>query len=527
MSQHDRILNKQYKISAKIGEGGMGVVYKAIDLTLNREVALKMIRPALLDDPDILQRFRREAKVLARLNHPNIATLYNLIDTDEGQCMVMEFVEGEALDKIVRRYGALPVEQAVQLIMQALEGLSHAHQRNVLHRDLKPSNLMLTRDGTVKIMDFGIARLTDSNSMHTSITNGLIGTFQYMAPELLDNAPATVVSDLYALTLVLYQLLAGKAPFHAATLSQLITKILHEPPSSLPGIPPDLNHLLGRMLAKAPEVRLSDSRQVLDELSRLTPYRSIVKWPVPEQTAWSDPEEEAATLILPTSESSPPLTTGWGVSTEVSSTPPPNQPTPDSLTPSGWDVPAQPPPVFVPPSEGPPAVQALSKDKRDKPASSVLPVSPTKSGKTGYPVKNQVSSSKKQKKTNSPYVLLAILLAGVLGGYWYWLQETLEPPTTNSQPANSLIDTSTSDSWSNQEPVHSNTLTPTDASGFEIATDKAATRSEPAPTISSPVPDVKTGQTPDRPTSKVSSKKTTPKATREKPTFATDAELNN
>lgn len=316
MSQHERILNNQYKITAKLGEGGMGVVYKALDLTLDREVALKMIRPSMLDDPEILQRFRREAKALARLNHPNIATLHNLIDSEEGQSMVMEFVEGESLDKIVRRYGPLPMELAVQMIMQALEGLSHAHQRNVLHRDLKPSNLMLTRDGTIKIMDFGIARLTDSNSMHTSITNGLIGTFQYMAPELLDNSPASKASDLYALSLVLYQLLSGKAPFHAATLSQLINKILHEPPSPLPAIPSDLDQLLRGMLSKNPEVRLSDSRQLLEKLSQIAPFRSIIKMPVDDQTI--------PTRFVPESKSgfNPPLLVDLTVNSSLAESPP-------------------------------------------------------------------------------------------------------------------------------------------------------------------------------------------------------------
>src|ERR1051325_263038 len=148
-----------YKIVEKIGEGGMGAVYRGIDVMLEREVAIKMLRPELSSQPEVVERFRTEAVTLAKLNHPKIATLYSFMRDGEDYFMIMEFVRGESLDDVIRRFGAMSVERAILLIGQALEGLDHAHRFGIVHRDIKPANLMLTEEGTIKVMDFGIARM--------------------------------------------------------------------------------------------------------------------------------------------------------------------------------------------------------------------------------------------------------------------------------------------------------------------------------------------------------------------------------
>src|SRR5450432_3690282 len=147
---------QNYKIVSHLGEGGMGVVYKAVDNVLGREVALKMLHTAMIRQPQVLDRFKKEAQVLAQLLHPNIAVIYNFIEQDGNHFMVMEYVEGTNLDDFLKKYKILPAEFVVPVFIQALEGLQHAHRKNIFHRDIKPSNLMITHEATLKLMDFGI-----------------------------------------------------------------------------------------------------------------------------------------------------------------------------------------------------------------------------------------------------------------------------------------------------------------------------------------------------------------------------------
>jgi serine/threonine protein kinase len=169
-----------YRIEELLGEGGMGTVYRAVDTVLGRDVAIKALHPALLRQSAFLERFRSEARVLARLNHPNIAVLHNFIEAGDDLFMVMEYVEGLTLEALLRRRGKLRPEEAVPLIRQALEGLQHAHRRGILHRDLKPANLMLTPEGLVKVMDFGIAKVAGAQRLTQA--NHLVGTLEYLAP---------------------------------------------------------------------------------------------------------------------------------------------------------------------------------------------------------------------------------------------------------------------------------------------------------------------------------------------------------
>ena len=175
-----------YRIEELLGEGGMGVVFRANDISLERPVALKILHRHLLSDQAFLERFRHEAQTLARLNHPQITNLYSFQQYDGYWIMVMEFVDGQTLDQYLRRNGPVPLNKAVDWLTQALHGLHHAHECGVLHRDMKPANLMLTTSGRVKLMDFGIAKRFDSQRL--TRVNHLIGTLEYMAPEQIGRA---------------------------------------------------------------------------------------------------------------------------------------------------------------------------------------------------------------------------------------------------------------------------------------------------------------------------------------------------
>src|SRR6185369_11542547 len=170
-----------YRIAEKIGEGGMGAVYRAVDIMLDREVALKAIRPELSREPQIVERFRAEAKTLARVSHPAIANVYTFFLEGEELFLALEFLRGRTLSRVIETGGAIPWQRAVQLLASAMEGIEQAHRCGIVHRDLKPDNLMLTEAGTLKVMDFGIARVLGSG--HLTRTGLLVGTLRYMSPE--------------------------------------------------------------------------------------------------------------------------------------------------------------------------------------------------------------------------------------------------------------------------------------------------------------------------------------------------------
>ncbi|MBV8201861.1 MAG: serine/threonine protein kinase, partial [Acidobacteria bacterium] len=210
----DRVIGN-YRIVEKVGAGGMGTVYRAVDLMLEREVAIKAIRPELSREPEIVERFRAEAKMLARLNHPAIATIYSFFVEGEDLYLAMEFVRGRSLAWLLHNAGPLPWERALPLLAGALDGIEQAHRAGIVHRDLKSENLMLTESGTVKVMDFGIARLVGSGRL--TRTGLLVGTLHYMAPEQIRGEEVDRRADVYALGAVLYEVLTGRVPFEGGS----------------------------------------------------------------------------------------------------------------------------------------------------------------------------------------------------------------------------------------------------------------------------------------------------------------------
>jgi len=259
----------QYEIRELLGEGGIGQVHAAFDTVLEREVAIKSLRPELLNDKSFVDRFRGEATSLARLNHPNITTLYSLLPEGRNLYMIMELVRGDTLDALLhRRRGALGVQESLAIIAQAADGLSYAHSMGVIHRDIKPANLMITEAGLLKIMDFGIARVRGSQRLTRD--GSMVGTLAYMAPEQLRGEPGDERSDLYSLAIVLYELLTGVPPFQANSDYELMRAQIHTHPqrlmSRVRGLDPRVDAALMRALAKAPAERFPSVRAFSDAL---------------------------------------------------------------------------------------------------------------------------------------------------------------------------------------------------------------------------------------------------------------------
>lgn len=258
-----------YRILEKLGEGGMGEVFKGLDLMLDREVAIKVMRRELAQRPDIVERFRAEAVALAKLNHPNIATLYSFFREGDGLFMVMEFAQGETLDRIIDRHPrGIPPARAVGWFSQALEAIEHAHQHGVIHRDIKPANMMVSASGRLKVMDFGIARLLGTGRL--TRTGFLVGTLEYMSPEQIRGMECDGRSDIYSLGIVLYKMLAGRSPFGGRSEYELLRAQVEEIPSPLTqavtGAPEYLDRILAQALAKRPEDRFQTAREFQDAL---------------------------------------------------------------------------------------------------------------------------------------------------------------------------------------------------------------------------------------------------------------------
>ncbi len=267
-----------YQVTAAIGAGGMGEVYSATDTRLGRTVAIKVLPAQLAADPERRQRFEREAKAIAALNHPHICILHEF-DTHEGiDFLVMEHLEGESLQGRLKK-GALPLDQALEVAIQIADALDKAHRRGITHRDLKPGNIFLTQSGA-KLLDFGLAKLTrtapDSEApteLDRSLTQQgtILGTFQYMAPEQLEGREVDARADIWAFGCVLYEMVAGQKPFEGTSRASLIAAILEREPPPLSSHRTLDNAALERVtskcLAKDPDRRWQTATDLGDELS--------------------------------------------------------------------------------------------------------------------------------------------------------------------------------------------------------------------------------------------------------------------
>src|SRR5579859_1658991 len=270
MAQNTLTKIGKYEVIEIIGKGGMGVVYKAMDNLIERLVAIKMMTGGFAENPDLLKRFYREAKSTGMLQHPNIVIVYELGDHEGNPYLVMEYLEGEPLDKIIAARRDISVVEKLGYMIQCCSGLAFAHQRGIVHRDIKPANLMVLKDGNCKLVDFGIARIGD-NSM--TRTGQVVGTISYMSPEQINAQVVDGRADIFSAGVMLYELLTGALPFDGKDTASTLLKIIHEEPPPLKNYiqnyPPDLDDVMKKALAKDREDRYSTADDFAFDLSRV------------------------------------------------------------------------------------------------------------------------------------------------------------------------------------------------------------------------------------------------------------------
>ena len=292
-----------YVLQKPIGKGGMGSVYLAHDPTLQRSVAIKVLPAELAADPDYVARFEREATSLAKLRHPNLMHIY-AVGCDEGRHFIaMEYVRGSTLARVIRKQGALPYKVAIRVLGQVLSALDKVHDAGMVHRDLKSSNIMIDEDKRAILMDFGLAKPRHDRSVTTGHT--LIGTPEYMAPELAEGREAEFRTDIYALGVVLYEMLTGEVPFRGSSAIATLRQQVESPTPSLVGIvadlPPGLEAVMQKALAKKPEERYQSVREVAADLAaihRPPALARLVKTATPRPTAPTVPLDVGRTQAV-------------------------------------------------------------------------------------------------------------------------------------------------------------------------------------------------------------------------------------
>jgi predicted Ser/Thr protein kinase len=263
----------RYELAGVIGRGGMGTVYRASDLRLDREVAVKVLPDWLVDqDPTSVARFEREARAAAALNHPAVVAIYDTGADQGSRFIVMELIEGRSLGEILRADGRLDPGRAAGIAARVADALAAAHAAGIVHRDIKPANVMVTTDGSVKVLDFGIARAMDSTTLTQDAM--VVGSAAYMSPEQALGEPADERSDIYSLGCVLYALLVGQPPFRGDSAAAILNQHANVPPRSVraenPAVPAGLAALVMRMLEKDPRRRPQTAEEVRDQLTRLS-----------------------------------------------------------------------------------------------------------------------------------------------------------------------------------------------------------------------------------------------------------------
>jgi len=369
-----------YQIVDKLGEGGMGVVYKAMDLSLDRYVAIKVLTPETVSNPELMQRFHVEAKAQARLSHTNIATLHAFEQVGNTWLIVMEYLDGESFEQMISRRGPIPSAEAVPLFRQALLGIGFAHRMGVIHRDIKPSNIMVTKSGIVKVMDFGIAKVLGSQRMTRTGTR--VGTVAYMSPEQIRNGPVDIRSDIYSLGVTLYELLTAHLPFEAESDFQMMSDHVNTPPPlptrHYPYIPDGVVRADLEALAKNPDERFQTCEafgaalehpgeiSVVAATSQPTspppppsfapaptppPTRAPMPTPPPSQGGWLDQiKDQSAASKVTTPQPAPPAQQQTRPTPPPPTTPMPTQPAWATSAPPQGQSPA-PPPLFAQPEK--------------------------------------------------------------------------------------------------------------------------------------------------------------------------------
>jgi serine/threonine protein kinase len=260
----------KYEVECVVGEGSMGVVYRAIDPQINRRVAIKVMSDAVAQDTSLRDRFLREAQTAGSLQHPNVVTIYDFGEVEDHLFIAMEYVEGNDLADLLSKNVAIPIIEGLDLTVGLLNGLAYAHKRGIIHRDIKPANVRVDTEGKARLMDFGVAHLASSDMTSTGM---LLGTPAYMAPEQITGGSVTAETDIFSVGAVLYELLAGRRPFVGDTLQSLMYSILNRAPESLeaivPKLPPGLHDVVMRALQKEPSQRYHSAMAMANDLSAI------------------------------------------------------------------------------------------------------------------------------------------------------------------------------------------------------------------------------------------------------------------
>lgn len=296
----EEIINKKfghYQVVSELGRGGMGVVYKAWEPSLNRHVAIKALGEHLLGDEGLIERFTREAKSMAAINHPNVIQVYFIGMEERQPYFAMEFIEGESLDDLLRGNHVLTVAHAKEILRQACAGLSVAHDRDLVHRDIKPANLMLCDDGTVKVVDFGIAQTREYGDKLTN-TGEFVGTPGYLSPEVCTGKDVDARSDIFALGIVFYEMLAGKVPFENDSPLGLMLEVVQADIPDIRGVNKKVDkktsYILQKMIAKNPDERCQSCQEVIKHLGPTSTELSLAE--IKQQAITVKPEKKTPSV---------------------------------------------------------------------------------------------------------------------------------------------------------------------------------------------------------------------------------------
>jgi serine/threonine-protein kinase len=341
MSNNETLLNNRYRLIAQQGSGGMAVIYKATDIELGRTVAVKILRPSLSSDDAFLMRFRNEAKAVAKLAHPNIVTVHDVGHEGPTHYIVMEFVEGQDLKKIIRTEGVLSVERTLRLAIQICAGIGFAHRAGLVHADVKPQNILVTKEDIVKVTDFGIAQALSDSQPIEQRQSVVWGSPHYFSPEQARGEKPTPASDVYAIGIVMFEMLTGRLPYMGTSQQELALAHLREPVPMItevnPSVPENLARIVHKVMSKEPSARYRTADQLGNILET---YRNRGQ----EQTMPRPPvvgQQSAPQPSVPTQSRQAPV-------------PPP--PT--------YQQPPPPPPVYSAPVQPPPPVRSSEPTQR-------------------------------------------------------------------------------------------------------------------------------------------------------------------
>lgn len=303
----------RYRLDSRIGEGGVALVYKGLDITLEREVAIKVLRPEMAQSPEALMRFRREAHSAAKLNHPNIIQIYDTGTEGDTHYIVMEYLPEPDLKRIIREYAPLPLRKMLEVSIQCVRALAYAHRQGLIHRDVKPHNILFTDDGRVKLSDFGIAAAAGEAGL--TAQGQVLGTANYISPEQAQGGPATAQSDVYSLGVVMFECITGQPPFSGGSPAEIAAKHVRERPPSVrslnAGITPSAEFVISKAMAREASRRYRSAEELLVDLEKLADGVEL------DRTGVLGPPSEEATMRLTPSQAPVPA------SPQISPMPPP------------------------------------------------------------------------------------------------------------------------------------------------------------------------------------------------------------